>query len=138
MGLWLVKSDPESYSYADLERDRRTVWDGIANALALRHLGGMRPGDECLVYESGKVKAVVGLARVAGAPRPDPGEDDPRRLVVDLEAAGRLARPVALAEIKADPRFAELLLVTHSRLSVMPIPRAAFRAIVTLGKRTKR
>lgn len=135
MGLWLVKSDPESYSFADLERDRRTVWDGVANALALRHLGTMRPFDDCLVYESGKVKAVVGLARVATAPRPDPKGDDPRLLVVELEAGGRLARPVSLAEIKADPRFAELPLVRQPRLSVMPLPRAAFRALVALGKK---
>lgn len=135
MGLWLVKSDPESYSFADLERDRRTLWDGVANALALRHLGAMRPGDECLVYESGKVKGVVGLARVAGAPRPDPAGDDPRLLVVELEAGGRLARPVTLAEIKADPRFAELPLVRQPRLSVMPLPRVAFRALVALGRK---
>jgi predicted RNA-binding protein with PUA-like domain len=138
MGLWLVKSDPESYSFADLERDGRTVWDGVANALALRHLGAMRVGDECLIYESGKVKAVVGRARVVVAPRPDPAADDPRRLVVDLEAGARLAAPVSLATIKADGRFAELALVRQSRLSVMPLPRAAGRALIARGRGARR
>ncbi len=134
MGLWLVKSDPESYSFADLERDGRAVWDGVANALALRHLGGMRPGDECLIYETGTVKAVVGHARVASAPRPDPTAGDPRRLVVDLEAGARLATPVPLAAIRADARFAELPLVRQPRLSVMPLPKAAWRALRALGQ----
>ncbi len=134
MPSWLVKSDPESYAFADLERERRAVWDGVANALALRHLAAMRPGDECLVYESGKTRAVVGRARVVSAPRPDPAGGDARRLVVDLEAGERLVRPVPLAEIKSDPAFAELPLVRQPRLSVMPLPAAAHRRLLALGR----
>jgi predicted RNA-binding protein with PUA-like domain len=134
MPSWLVKSDPESYAFADLERERRAVWDGVANALALRHLAAMRPGDDCLVYESGKVKAVVGRARVVSAPRPDPATGDPRRPVVDLAAGERLARPVPLGEIKSDPALAALPLVRQPRLSVMPLPAAAHRRLLALGR----
>lgn len=133
MPRWLVKSDPETYAFDDLVRERRARWDGVANALALRHLGAMRPGDEVLVYESGKVKAVVGRARVVSAPCPDPAVDDPKRLVVDLEAGARLPRPVTLAAVRADPVFAAFELVRQSRLSVMPVPDALWRRLLALG-----
>lgn len=133
MGRWLVKSDPASYGWADLVRDRTTVWDGVANALALKHLGGMRRGDDCLIYESGAVKAVVGLARVARAPRPDPAAVDPRRLVVDLTAVASLPTPVALSALKADPAFAAFALVRQPRLSVLPVPAALWRRLLRLG-----
>ncbi len=134
MSRWLVKSDPETYGWADLARERRTVWDGVANALALKHLGAMRAGDECLVYESGAVKAVVGRARVASDPRPDPGAGDPRRLVVELEAVAALARPVPLARVRSEPALAELALVRQPRLSVMPVPESAWRRLLALGR----
>lgn len=134
MSRWLVKSDPETYGWADLARERRTVWDGVANALALKHLGAMRAGDECLVYESGAVKAVVGRARVASDPRPDPGAGDPRRLVVELEAVAALARPVPLARVRSEPALAELALVRQPRLSVMPVPQSAWRRLLALGR----
>jgi len=133
MNTWLVKSDPDEYAFADLVRDRRTCWSGVANALALRHLGAMRPGDAVFVYESGKVRAVVGLARVVSPPRPDPGFADPRRLVVDLAAEAPLARPVTLAEIKADPALREFDLVRISRLSVMPVPAVIARRLAAGG-----
>ncbi len=133
MSRWLVKSDPETYGWADLARERRTVWDGVANALALKHLGAMRAGDECLVYESGAVKSVVGRARVASDPRPDPGAGDPRRLVVELEAVAALARPVPLARVRSEPALAELALVRQPRLSVMPVPESAWRRLLALG-----
>lgn len=134
MSRWLVKSDPETYGWADLARERRTVWDGVANALALKHLGAMRAGDECLVYESGAVKSVVGRARVASDPRPDPGAGDPRRLVVELEAVAALARPVPLARVRSEPALAELALVRQPRLSVMPVPESAWRRLLALGR----
>ncbi|KAB2958349.1 MAG: EVE domain-containing protein [Thermoanaerobaculia bacterium] len=133
MSSWLVKSDPDEYAFADLLRDGRTCWSGVANALALRHLGAMRPGDEVFVYESGKVRAVVGLARVASQPRPDPGLDDPRRLVVDLAAGAPLVHPVPLAAIKADPDCCDFDLVRISRLSVMPVPAAIARRLAAAG-----
>ena len=133
MPRWLVKSDPETYAFDDLVRERRARWDGVANALALRHLGAMRPGDEVLVYESGKVKAVVGRARVVSAPYPDPAADEPKLLVVDLEAGAPLARPVPLAAVRADPGFAAFELVRQSRLSVMPVPDALWKKLLALG-----
>ena len=133
MGHWLVKSDPETYGYADLAREHRTVWDGVANALALRHLGAMRAGDDCLIYESGAVKALVGLARVAADPYPDPRAGDPRRLVVELEAAGALAAPVSLARVKSEAAFADFALVRQPRLSVMPVPAPLWRRLLALG-----
>jgi predicted RNA-binding protein with PUA-like domain len=133
MSRWLVKSDPETYAFDDLVRERRARWDGVANALALRHLAAMRPGDEVLVYESGKVKAVVGRARVVSAPYPDPAADDPKLVVVDLEAGARLARPVPLADVRADPAFAAFELVRQSRLSVMPVPGEHWKRLLAMG-----
>jgi predicted RNA-binding protein with PUA-like domain len=133
MPRWLVKSDPETYAFDDLVRERRARWDGVANALALRHLGAMRPGDEVLVYESGEVKAVVGRARVVSVPYPDPAAADTRRVVVDLEAGARLPRPVTLAAVRSDPAFAAFELVRQSRLSVMPVPDALWNRLLAMG-----
>ena len=133
MAYWLVKSDPEEYAFADLVRDRRARRDGIGNALALRHLGAMRRGDPVLVYESGRVKAVVGLARVARGPYPDPERDDPRRLAVDLAAGAPLPNPVTLAAIREDSLFRDFELVRISRLSVMPVPDGLWRRLLEMG-----
>jgi predicted RNA-binding protein with PUA-like domain len=126
-GLWILKTEPSTYGYDDLERDRTTLWDGVKNPLALKHIGQMRPGDEVLVYHTGAEKAVVGRAEVVGAPRADPKLKDPKRLVVEIRAAGRLPRPVTLAQIKADAAFGDLALVRMGRLSVVPAT-AAHRA----------
>jgi predicted RNA-binding protein with PUA-like domain len=128
---WLVKTEPSEYPYADLEREGRAVWDGIANALAQRHLRAIRRGDELLVYHTGGEKAVVGLARAVSDPYPDPG--NPRLAVVDVEPRRRLPRPVTLAAIKADPAFAGWELVRMSRLSVMPVSDAAWARLRTMA-----
>ncbi len=120
MSYFLAKSEPGTYSIDDLERDQRTVWDGVTNAQALRAIRDMRPGDTVFVYHSGKDTAVVGTARVASDPRPDP--KNPKSAVVDLEYAGRVTPPVTLAEIKASKRFDDWALVRQSRLSTMPAP----------------
>ena len=119
---WILKSDPDTYGYDQLERDRRTTWDGVSNALALQHIRRMAPGDRALIYHSGAEKALVGLARIVSAPYADPKGSDPKLAVVDLEAAGRLPRTVSLAAVKADAAFADLGLVRLSRLSVIPVP----------------
>lgn len=118
---WLVKTEPSTYAFADLVRDGRTTWDGVANALALIHLRAMAKGDLVLVYHSGEEKAVVGLARVAAGPRPDPKAADARLVVVDLEPVAPARAPVALAAVKAEPACRDLGLVRQSRLSVMPV-----------------
>ena len=117
--MWLLKTEPGTYSYEDLERDGETRWDGVANPVALRNLRAMKAGDRVVVYHTGSEKAAVGLAEVLRAAYPDPKH--PKLAVVDLAARGRLPRPVTLAEIKARPAFADSPLVRQGRLSVVPL-----------------
>jgi predicted RNA-binding protein with PUA-like domain len=129
MTTWLVKTEPSTYAFGDLVRDRRTTWDGVANPLARIHLRAMTAGDEVLVYHSGQEKAVVGLAKVVAGPRPDPKAKDARSVVVDLVPVARAATPVPLAWIKASPACRDLDLLRISRLSVMPVPVGAAAAL---------
>lgn len=122
MSYWLVKTEPETYSYADLEKLGRDRWNGVKNPVALKHLGQMKVGDLLFIYHTGKEKAIVGVGQVVSAPYPDPTEDNPRLLIVDVTPLYRLQRPVSLKEIKALPEFAQWELVRMSRLSVMPVP----------------
>ncbi len=130
---WIVKTEPSTYSFDQLERDGTTVWDGVRNNLALKHLREMKRGDRVLVYHSGEEKAVVGLAEVAAEAYPDPKQKDPKLVVVDLKAAGRLPRPVPLAEIKQEPAFADLALVRIGRLSVAPASAEQFKRLLKMG-----
>ncbi len=131
---WLVKSEPNKYSWDDLVKDGSTHWDGVRNAQARNNLAAMKIGDAVLYYHSNIGKEVVGIAKVTKASYQDPTTDDDRWLVVDLEAARPLAEPVTLAQVKADAKLQKVPLVTHSRLSVMPIEKAAFERILQLGK----
>jgi predicted RNA-binding protein with PUA-like domain len=121
MAYWLFKEEPDHYSLDDLFRDKRTVWDGVGNNLALKHLRSVKKGDRVLYYHTGKVKAVVGEMEVVKGAYPDPARDDDRLVVVDVRPIRRFTRPVPLAQIKANPRFADFALVRISRLSVMPV-----------------
>ena len=132
-GYWILKSEPSTYSYADLERDGRTVWDGIRNAQALIHLRAMKQGDRALFYHTGTEKAIVGIARIASDPYPDPRAASEKSIVVDLVPQQPLTRPVPLAAIKADPAFATLGLVRHSRLSVVPVPPEQWKLLLSAG-----
>jgi predicted RNA-binding protein with PUA-like domain len=127
---YLLKTEPSTYSYADLAREGRTTWDGVTNPVALKHLRAMRAGDEVLIYHTGDEKRIVGVARVVADASPDPKASDERLVVVDLVPVRPLARPVTLAEIKADPRFAGWELVRIGRLSVMPVTPAHWAALV--------
>jgi predicted RNA-binding protein with PUA-like domain len=120
MAYWLMKTEPDEYSYFDLEQAGRDVWDGVRNFAALKNIRNMRPGDFALIYHTGKEKAVTGVAAVASEPYPDPGEKG--LYFVDLTAGYRLNQPVSLAQIKQDPTFANWELVRLPRLSVMPVP----------------
>lgn len=135
-GYWLLKTEPSAYSHADLTEDGATVWDGVKNPVALRHMAQMRPGDEVLIYHTGSEKAAIGLATVAAAPMPDPKKRDPKLLVVRLRAGRPLARPVTLAELKADRAFADSPLVRVPRLSVIPVTAAQWNRIRALAKTT--
>ncbi|HET7296951.1 MAG TPA: EVE domain-containing protein [Gemmatimonadales bacterium] len=130
---WIVKTEPSTYSFDDLARQKTAVWDGVKNNLALKHLRAMQPGDRVLVYHTGDEKAVVGVAEVRSDAYPDPKQKDPRLVVVDLKAEGRLPRPVPLAQIKQDRAFADLGLVRMGRLSVMPASAQQYQRLVRLG-----
>ncbi len=125
MNYFLAKTDPETYSVDQLERDHKTVWDGVKNPQALRAIGEMRPGDRVFVYHSGGDAAIVGLAQVASEPRPDP--KSPKLTVVEFEFLHRLDPPVSLKEIKEPELFGDWALVRQGRLSTMAVP-AAFVA----------
>jgi len=120
MAWFLAKTDPETYSIDDLERERRTVWDGVTNPQAVRAIRSMQPGDQVFIYHSGGVSGVVGLATVRSAARDDP--KNAKSAVVDLEFARRLDPPTTLAEIKQSKEFDDWALVRQGRLSTMAAP----------------
>jgi predicted RNA-binding protein with PUA-like domain len=120
MPYFLAKTDPDTYSLDDLQRERKTTWDGVTNPQALRAISRMRPGDTVLVYHSGPEAAVLGTARVVSEPRPDP--QHPKLTVVDLEFSGRFPEPVTLRQIKGSGLFADWALVRQGRLSTMEVP----------------
>ena len=133
---WLVKSEPFKYSWDELVKDGSTYWDGVRNAQARNNLAAMKKGDRVLYYHSNEGKEVVGVARVVKESYQDPTTDDERWVVVDLKPVKPLKQAVTLAEIKADPALAKIPLVTHSRLSVMPIDAKSFTRILKLGGTT--
>jgi len=137
MNRWLFKTEPSTYSFDQLRADRRTTWDGVKNPLALKHLANVRRGDEVLVYHTGDEKAVVGVARAASDPFPDPNKKDPRLLVVDLEPVKPLPQPVSLAAVKASRKFAGFDLVRLPRLSVMPVTPEQAAEIEKMAERRK-
>ena len=134
MAQWLLKEEPEHYSYDQLEHDRKTVWAGVKNPLAQKHLRSIRKGDRIFYYHTGKQKAVVAVARAAGNAYPDPQDRSGKMFVVDVVPERRLSRPVTLAEIKADRAFAAFPLVRISRLSVMPVTDAEWARIETISR----
>lgn len=133
MAAWLVKTEPSTYSFADLERDRKTVWDGVSNPVALKHLAAIRKGDTVFVYHTGDEKQVVGVASAASDPYPDPKLGDPRRKVVELAAGKPLPRPVTLATVKADAVLETWELARLPRLSVMPLDETQHRRLLKLA-----
>ena len=130
---WLVKQEPEDYSWDDLVRDGQTQWTGVRNFQARNNLKQMAVGDKVFFYHSGKEKSVVGIAEVAKAAYPDPTADDPSWVAVDIKPVKRLPRPAPLADIKANKKLTDLLLVRQSRLSVMPLTKEEFETIVKMG-----
>lgn len=131
---WLVKSEPDTYSWADLVRDRRTAWTGVRNYAARLHLKAMRPGDTVLFYHSGEAKGIVGLAQVTKPAFPDTTADEGGWVAVELAPVKPLPSPVTLAQIKADATLKVMELVRQSRLSVSPVRPAEFARILKLGE----
>lgn len=131
--FWLVKQEPDAYSWLTFLKDRRTSWDGVRNYAARLHLKAMQPGDAVLFYESVTTKAVVGVAEVAKSAYPDPTADEEGWVSVELKAVSSLPRAVTLEAIKTDKALAGIPLLRQSRLSVMPLKKSEFDRIVSLG-----
>lgn len=132
MAYWLLKTEPSTYSFDNLVRDKKTRWDGITNPVALKYLRTAQRGDTALIYHTGDEKAVVGLAEILGPAYPDP--KNPKLAVVDIAVRARLAVPVTLAALKADKLFADSPLVRQGRLSFVPITEPQFRRVMTLAR----
>jgi predicted RNA-binding protein with PUA-like domain len=132
-GGWLFKQEPDCYSYDDLERDGSTLWDGVSNSLARRHLWNVRAGDRVLYYHTGHERAIVGEMRVTVGPLHDQGSDDPKAVLLTVEPVRRWAHAVTLAQIKKEPLFAQWELVRLPRLSVMPVRAEQWRRLAELG-----
>jgi len=133
MNYWLLKTEPETYSWNDLVRDKKGVWDGVRNFQARRNLKSMAKGDVALIYHTGDEKAIVGIAQVTKAPYPEP--KDPDWIAVDLAPDKALANPVTLANIRQDKSLADMVLVKVSRLSVQPVRPEEFKRILERSKK---
>ncbi len=133
MDYWLLKSEPHVYSYADLERDHQTVWDGVNNNLALKYIRTMKPKDLALIYHTGDERRAMGISQVISLPYVDPKLVDPKRAVVDVIAVRSLPQPVTLSQIKQDPDFEGCDLIRISRLSVVPISEPHWQKILKLA-----
>ncbi|MBM4261112.1 MAG: EVE domain-containing protein [Deltaproteobacteria bacterium] len=132
---WLFKSEPSVYSYQQLVKDKKTVWDGVANFLALKHVKDIKKGELIFIYHTGDEKAAVGVARALSGAYPDPEKDDPRLLVVDVEPVRALAKPVTLAQVKAHPKLKNFDLVKNSRLSMMKVTDEQWEIMEEMAKK---
>ena len=135
MAYWLMKSEPASYSWDDLVRDRGTEWDGVRNNAARLHLKAMQPGDQAFLYHSMSDKAVVGIMRVTRGCQPDPKA--PEWVSVRVEPVKALPRPVTLAEIKAEPSLAAMELIRQSRLSVAPVREEEWEKVLQMSEQSR-
>lgn len=133
-GGWLFKEEPTHYSYADLEKDKETLWDGVENALARKHLREVKAGDRVLYYHTGKERQIVGEMRVVSEPTADPASDDPKSVVVKVAPTRRWAKPLGLDRIKQEPSLKDFDLVRISRLSVMPVSAEQWKRLEELGE----
>ncbi|MBP7778268.1 MAG: EVE domain-containing protein [Acidobacteria bacterium] len=131
---WLVKEEPSNYNFAQFQNDGRTVWSGVKNPVAQKHLKSMSKGDRVFYYHTGKEKAIVGTARVAGAPYPDPADAEGRFYAVEFTCGDALDVPVTLKAVKADPRFADFALTRVPRLSVMPVTDVQWAALEKMSR----
>ena len=130
---WLVKSEPDTYAYADLERDGRTVWDGVRNHAAAGHLKAMKIGDQVFFYHSQQGKDVVAVAQVAKEAFPDASDPTGKFVAIELTPVRKLKRPVTLADMKANPALADMAMLRQGRLSVSPVTDAEWTAILKMA-----
>jgi len=130
VNYWLVKQEPSIYSYAALEKEKKTVWDGVHNNLALKYLNSMKKGDQAIFYHTGDEKQAVGIIAITSHPYPNPRENDKRYVVVDVKPIKPLKKPVTLEEMKKESLFKNWDLLRISRLSVMPVPKNIWDVII--------
>ncbi|MBI2184727.1 MAG: EVE domain-containing protein [Thaumarchaeota archaeon] len=135
MAKWLFKEEPTHYSFNQLQKDGKTMWDGVENNLALKNIRSVKKGDQALYYHTGDEKAVVGIMKVVSDSYPDPKKHDPKLAVVDVQPEKNLKRPVTLREIKANPKLKSIDLVRLPRLSVMPITEDAWNEILAMTEK---
>lgn len=135
MNHFLIKSEPDTYSYQDLVKEKRTVWSGIAAAPALLHMRTMRKGDTAFFYHTGKEKQIVGIVKIDSDPYPDPAGGDPKLVVVDVQPMELLPKPVTLTEVKSIKELSSMPLVRIGRLSVQPVTAQEWKTILTLSKK---
>ncbi|MGH7831480.1 MAG: EVE domain-containing protein [Candidatus Binatia bacterium] len=131
---WLFKTEPSAYSFPQLQKDKQTVWDGVKNNLALKHLAQIKKGDVVLIYHTGEEKAAVGIARATRNTYPDPNKKDPKLLVVEIEPIKALPRPVALSEMRANRKLSGFDLLRLPRLSVMPVSEEQWKIIEEIAR----
>ena len=134
MQRYLLKTEPTVYSYDDLVRDKKTVWDGVTNFAALKHIRSMKKGDCAFIYHSGDEKQVVGIAKIASNPFPDPKQKNEKLVVFEIQPLEKLKEPVTLASVKARKEFKNFSLVRIPRLSVMPVSDEEWELIITMSK----
>jgi len=135
MNRWLLKTEPNEYSFQNLLDDKKTAWDGVKAPGALKNMRAMKKGDQALIYHTGKEKAVIGTARVTSGPYPDPEQENERLLVIDIEAGVPLEIPVTLADIKQSGLFPDWELVKQPRLSIMPVSEKQWEIIINWGSK---
>lgn len=133
MKYWLLKTEPSTYSYADLARDGSTPWDGVKNNTAQMHLRAMNAGDRAFIYHTGDEKQIVGIAEITSAPYPDPKQPGTKLVVVDVRAERAIKTPVTLSTLKSRDEFTDFDLVTNSRLGVMPVSRERWHIILSFA-----
>ena len=135
VNYWLVKQEPKSYNFSILKKDKKTVWDGVHNNLALKHINNMKKSDLILFYHSGDEKQVVGIMQVSSKPYSNPEETNERFVVVDVKYKKELQNPVTLSEMKKQKKFKNWELLRISRLSVMPVPKEIWNSIIKMSKK---
>ena len=133
MNYWLLKTEPTVYSYSDLERDKKTTWDGVTSPWAMPNIRKAKKGDLAFIYHTGDEKQVMGIAEIISDPYPDPKKDSEYYYVFDIKPKRKLKNPVTLSQVKADKRFKESKLATNPRLSVQPMPENLWNAILQMG-----
>ncbi len=137
MAKWLVKTEPDDYSFDDLVRDGKTIWNGVNNNLALKYLRQIKKNDSLMIYHTGAEKAIVGLATALSDAYADPDGGSDKQAVVDIRAGAKLSSAVTLATVKAQPRLAQWELPRLGRLSVMPVPEEYWKIVLAMAESTK-